>query len=377
MADKDYLNLSDEEIMNMPVPEAEPAPAPEADPEPTPPAPVETPVKDPDPAPEPAPEDGDEPAEGGDQPTERKGESSDAGAEKKKEKQDTPPKQDEAPDAIDYKAEYERLLTPFKANGRDMAVSNVEEALTLMKMGANYNKKMAALKPNLKLLKMLENNGLLDESKLGFLIDLDKKRPEAINKLMQDSGMDPMDLDAEKATSYAPTKYTVDDREVELDSVLDEIQETPSYNRTLNIVGTQWDGVSKQAVADNPQVLRVINDHVQLGIYDVIAAEVDKHRALGRLQGLSDIEAYRQVGDHLHTQGKFNHLRNDPPQSDATPTTPVVVAPNPKGDEDKLREKKRAASSTRPASAPTAKTEYNPLSLSDDDFEKLVDPKFL
>ena len=38
---------------------------------------------------------------------------------------------------VDYKAEYERLLKPFKANGRDVSVASVDDALSLMQMGAN------------------------------------------------------------------------------------------------------------------------------------------------------------------------------------------------------------------------------------------------
>ena len=89
---------------------------------------------------------------------------------------------------VDYKAEYDRLVAPFKANGREITVKSVDDAIALMQMGANYNKKMSALKPNLKLMKLLENNGLLDETKIGFLIDLEKKNPDAINKLIKDSG---------------------------------------------------------------------------------------------------------------------------------------------------------------------------------------------
>ena len=296
--------------------------------------------------------------------------SEDAG---KEEQQQEPAKEDA--DALDYKAEYNRLLAPFKANGRDIAVKSVDDAITLMQMGANYNKKMAALKPNLKLLKMLENHGLLDEAKLSYLIDLDKKNPDAINKLMQESGLDPLDLDAEKAGAYKPSTYKVDDREVELDAVLDEIQESPSYNRTLDIVSRQWDGSSKQVIADTPQILKVINAHVQSGIYDLISQEVENERTFGRLQGLSDIEAYRQVGDKLHAQGKFAHLVA-PEQT--KPTAPVVVPPKPKmGNEDKLREKKRAASATKTVAATTGKTDYNPLSLSDEAFSDLVKSEYL
>ena len=124
--------------------------------------------------------------------------------------------------AVDYEAEYKRLLAPFKANGREIQVKSVDDAVALMQMGANYNKRMAALKPNLKMLKLLENNGLLSKEKISYLIDLEKKNPAAINKLVKDSGLDPMDLDAEKAGEYKPKIHSVDDREIDLDTVLDE-----------------------------------------------------------------------------------------------------------------------------------------------------------
>lgn len=277
--------------------------------------------------------------------------------------------------SIDYKAEYERLLAPFKANGRDISVKSVDDAITLMQMGANYNKKMAALKPNLALLKMLENNGLLSEEKISFLIDLEKKNPDAINKLIKDSGIDPMDIDADKASGYKPSAYKVDDRELELDAVLDEIQETPSYNRTLEIVSKEWDAKSKQTIANSPQLLKVINSHVQSGIYDLISKELESERVFGRLNGLSDIEAYRQVGDMIQARGGFDHLGR---QGQQAAPQPVVVQPKPKVEDDaKIKEKKRAASSTKPAAASSAPKDFNPLSMSDEEFSKLIKSNYL
>lgn len=299
-----------------------------------------------------------------------------AKAEAKSETPETP----EAPAVkVDFEAEYKKLLAPFKANGREIAVQNVDDAITLMQMGANYNKKMAALKPNLKLMKLLENNGLMSEEKISFLIDLEKKNPDAINKLVKDSGIDPMDLDAEKASGYKQTTYTVDDREIDLDTVLDEIQETPTYNRTLDVVSNKWDVASKQVVAGAPQLLKVINDHISSGIYDLISKEIESERVFGRLSGLSDIEAYRQVGDAIQARGGFNHLvkgsSQDPGKSQSTP--PKIVTPKPKVDEDKLKEKRRAASSTKPAAASAPNPDFNPLSMSDEEFSKQVNSKFL
>ena len=276
---------------------------------------------------------------------------------------------------VDYEAAYKQLTAPFKANGREIQVQSVEDAVALMQMGANYNKKMAALKPNLKLMKLLENNGLLNEEKLSFLIDLEKKNPDAISKLIKDSGVDPLDLDASNAGAYKPTRHTVDDRELELDAVLDEIQETPSYTRTLDVVSNQWDASSKNVIANSPQVLKVINSHVQSGVFDLIVKEVEREKMFGRLSGLSDIEAYRQVGDAIQARGGFDHLA---PQGQRIQPKPAVVQPKPKmGDEGKRREKRLAAGASQPAAPSKGKGEFNPLALSDDEFSKVVNQRFL
>lgn len=282
--------------------------------------------------------------------------------------------------AIDYKKEYEKLLAPFVANGKEIRVNNVADAVSLMQMGANYNKKMAALKPNLKLLKLLESNGLLSEERVGFLIDLEKKNPDAINKLIKESGIDPMDLDAEKANDYKPTVRTVDDKELELDAVLEEIQDTPSYSKTIQVVGKEWDAASKQTVANSPSILKIINNHMQSGVYDVIQEEIERERMFGRLQGLSDIEAYRQVGDAIQARNGFARLNvNANGQGQQASANPRVVQPKPKKvDEEKLKEKRRAASTAKPTgSNPKVAGDFNPLALSDEEFSKLVKSNFL
>ena len=303
--------------------------------------------------------------------TETKTEATEEKAEAEKQEE----KAEKETQAVDYEAEYKRLLAPFKANGREIQVKSVDDAVALMQMGANYNKRMAALKPNLKMLKLLENNGLMSEEKISYLIDLEKKNPAAINKLVKDSGLDPMDLDAEKAGEYKPKIHSVDDREIDLDTVLDEIQETPTYTQTLEIVSKKWDGASKQTVASTPQLLKVINDHVANGIYDLINQEVERERMFGRLNGLSDIEAYRRVGDAINARGGFNHLVSNQGKPNQEP---VVVQPKPKAPaDDKLNEKRRAASSTKPANVSTAAaSDFNPLALSDEEFSKLAEIRF-
>lgn len=281
--------------------------------------------------------------------------------------------------AIDYKAEYEKLLAPFQANGRQMTVKSVEDAVTLMQMGANYNKKMAALKPNLKLMKLLENAGLLNEQDIGYMIDLRAKNPNAINKLVKDSGIDPVDLDAEKAGEYKPSSYTVDERELALDEVLDPIKDSPHFQNLIGVVSNKWDSASKKMIADAPQILGVIHGHMASGIYDRIMAEVENERLFNRLNGLSDLQAYKQIGDAMHARGAFNDLTagSSPVQSQAAPVV-KTLAPKPvKAEEANLKDKRRAASSTKAAAPAAQAKEFDPLNMSDEEFSKHVQSKFL
>ena len=279
--------------------------------------------------------------------------------------------QDSTSEDFDYKKEYNRVMAPFKANGKELTVDSVDEAIQLMQMGANYGQKMTALKPNLKLLKMLENNSLLTEAKLSYLIDLDKKNPDAIKQLIQDSGLDPLDVDTSDNTDYKPNTYTVHDKEIELDSVLEEIQDTSSYSKTIDLVSNKWDEASRKIVVDNPQIIKLINEHVSNGIYAQIDSTIQKERMLGRLNGLSDIEAYRQIGDQIHASGGFaNEAQKPTPQPRSTPKPKKQPDP-------KMASRKKAAAPTK--SAPTKSTlpaDFNPLNLSDEDFEKLVSSKF-
>jgi len=241
-----------------------------------------------------------------------------------------------------------------------------------MKMGANYNKKMAGLKPNLKLMKMLGNNDLLDEEKLTYLIDLQKKNPEAIAKFIKDSGIDPLDIDTEAGPEYRPGTYTVGDKEVELDMVLEGIQDTQSFDETIDIIGNKWDNKSKQVVLDDPKLITVINEHVSNGIYEQINQIVESERMLGRLAQMTDLEAYKHVGDVLQNQGAFNKSGEETTEvvTEAAGTQQATIPSKvTKVSEAALRSKKRAAGSPRGTPGKTA-PQFDPLSMSDEDFEK-------
>lgn len=378
MANIDILNMSDEELMNF-----DPSKLETETPETT--APERVVEEEPAPTPNPeveveqAPEVDEVPAEsvtdenaevsgedeGKEKPQPTKTEATEKPAKEKSEGEKKPEGESQESTEVDYKAQLERILSPIKANGREIQVSSVDDAIQLMQMGANYHKKMASLKPNLGILKMLEQHNVLDQEKLSFLIDLSKGNPEAIKKLVKDSGLDPLDLDT-KAGDYKQSSYAVDEKAVELDTVLDDLKGSTHFGNLMTVVGKQWDGASRQILADNPEVLRVLSAHMEQGIFDKITGKMETERALGRLTGLSDVEAYRTVGDRMQAAGEFNGLVH---QTKATPkVAPVKSAPKPESSETNT--KKLAASPTR-AKAPVKQQPINVLNMSDEELMKL------
>lgn len=269
---------------------------------------------------------------------------------------------------IDYEKSYKDVFQPLKANGKTIQVESPDDARQLMQMGLNYNKKMAALKPNLKVLKMLENNNLLSEDKINKLIDLEKKNPDAIKQLVKDSGLDPMDIDPEEETNYTPNTYNVDDQEVALSETLNEIKDTEGYSTTLDVVSNKFDDASRKILYENPDIILEINKQVENGIYAQVSEVVEKERMFGRLKGLNDLQAYKAVGDALHEAGKFN-------KTEEKPKGEKVVKPS--MSESERRRKKKAAISTGSTSSSKPKTSFNPLNMSDEDFEKMDLNKYL
>jgi len=268
---------------------------------------------------------------------------------------------------IDYKSEYERILAPFRANGKEMKLDSADDVIKLMQMGAGFNKKMAEFKPYRKTMKMLQNNDLLDEGKLSFLIDLHKKDPAAITKLIKDSEINPLDLDLETATEYKPNTHTVDDKEIDFEDAVSDIKDTDTYDRTIQIVGTEWDDSSRQALFREPAILNVINGHIASGIYDKIATQMEKDKMLGNLTGLSDLEAYMKVGKQLNDQGAF-----------APKPAPVAKRkPAPKAPDPKVTNRKRKLAPTKSNKSKTAPDIDSYASMSDEKFMELMDESLL
>lgn len=253
--------------------------------------------------------------------------------------------------------DYKRILQPFKANGTEVQVRNVDEAIQLMQMGANYTKKMQALQPNLKVLKTLEKQGLLDEAKLNYLIDLSKGDPKAVAKLVKEANPEWSQVDEEE--EYIPTNHQVSETAIQLEQVLDSIESTPTGARCIDVVGNQWDDGSKAILTKEPALIAQLNEQMQAGIFDKINAEVQHVRMFGGLVGKSDFEAYRIVGAQMFQEGKLTQQAQPVARTSAKQQDPA------------RNTQRKAAATPSSRKQVSVQSEYSPLAMSDEEFLKI------
>ena len=273
-----------------------------------------------------------------------------------------------------YEELYKQIMKPFKANGKEIKLDSPEEAIKLMQMGANYTKKMQGLAPNLKILRMLEKNDLINEDKLSHLIDLSKGDKNAIAKFIKDQNIDPMDIDTDKAINYRQGNHTVTDAEIQFQSIIEETTSTDEGQELIVHINSEWDQPSKNEIFKNPALIHILNQHKTDGVYDQISAEISKRKMLSdpQISSLPFLSAYELIGKQLSQQGALKpQLQN---KTVDKPQQVIATGTAPKKPKVSNSEKVKAASPSAKSSG-KAKQEFNPLTLSDEDFLKYYDGK--
>ena len=274
--------------------------------------------------------------------------------EPEEESKEEEPKATETPQ-IDYKQFYETMTAPIKANGKELKVRSAEEAIKLMQMGANYTHKMQGLAPYRKKIQMLQNAGLLEDEKLNYLIDLASGNPGAIQKLLKDRNIDPLDMNVSEDSKYVPGNHSVSDEEVRFQTVLDDLKSTPEGRETLSTVNGM-DQASLSEIWKDPSLMNTLHEQRQNGVYKLITDEIDHQKMLGNIpEGTPFLKAYKSVGDYLLQQQQAKQQSYLPK---GTLNQPVKDNRQVKGVAPTGRSKK------------PNQTFVDPFSLSDEEFEK-------
>lgn len=256
-----------------------------------------------------------------------------------------------------------KIFKPFKANGKEIQVKNEDDAIRLMQLGANYNLKMAGMKPHLKTIRMLEENDLLeDQDKLNLLIAVSKGDKEAIMKLVADNEIDPLDIDTDEAKGYKNTQdYSISDAQYEFETTVNELAPLESF-KLVSSTTAGWDSESKAQIYQNPAILKGLNSMAENPeFFSQVQEQISTLRALGQVPtGLNDIDVFASVAQQLEQESGAQQK----------PTTATKAAKRDIPANAEVIRRKKAAVPSRGSRTTSRAQVINPLALSDEEFEK-------
>lgn len=271
----------------------------------------------------------------------------------------TEPKEESDNQEVDYKDFFDKVMAPIKANGHTIQLKNQEEVVKLIQQGANYTKKMQELAPYRKVALMLKDNNLLDEDKLSFLIDLQKGDSAAVSKFLKDRSIDPLDIDTEKADEYRAGLNKVSDGYVKFKDAYDSLLSTDEGKTTVKLFDS-YDEPSQQKLIEQPELMQMLHEQVQVGFYQTVCDEVAHQKMLGNIPAnMSFLEAYEKVGVPL-LQSQLAERQTKPIASQAR-ITPSSYTNS---------KQAKSANPTRISNSKPTTSTPNYLAMSDEEFEK-------
>ncbi len=277
------------------------------------------------------------------------------------------------------KAFYEKVTAGFKANGKTYKIDDPDDLIALAQQGLNYNQKMAAIKPSLKIVRALQERGIESLEQLGELLDLHDKKPEAIAALVQKSGIDTYQLE-EQAKNYVPSVPQVNDQLFEFEQTAKSLESNPHFGTVVNHLQT-FDEQTRQEIFTKPHLLSVLTDHVANGYYDQIMSRLEIEQATGRTRGMTFLQAYDAIGNQLFGQPQQAPVQQPVQQVAQTVPTQVVAKPVPVAQKQNTSNNaaRQAAASTTGTATTVQKIVMTPeqlWALSDEEFAK-INPKYL
>ncbi len=233
------------------------------------------------------------------------------------------------PETLSAEDFVKQITSPFTANGRQIQVLKPEDVIRLMQMGANYNKKMEVIKPNLGMIKSLQSAGINTPEKLQLLLDIHSGDKTAIAKLLQDKQIDGYDLPDLEETPYVPQAKIHTPEQAEFEDVLADVRQLPEGQSLLQSLGSKtWDDKSLEFIQTTPQALYALYQDKTNGLYDHVVGTIEADMMAGLIpdewQQKPFVELYEFVATQLTNQQQAQAVTQQVQQ----PPKPQIVGHN-------------------------------------------------
>lgn len=200
------------------------------------------------------------------------------------EPQGEPQEQPQAEEEIDYKAFYDEVTAPIRADGRDFTIKSSSDLRNLVSKGLDYTQKTQQIAPYRKTLAFLRDNNALDDTKLSYMVDLLNKDEKAVKQLIREMTAEPKeegkqklelyDLDPEQEDEsqryHFQNKNTITDEQLNFRETFDEVNASEGGNAFLNKINQKFDSSSLDYLYQNPQAIKLLYQADRAGQFDQI-----------------------------------------------------------------------------------------------------------
>lgn len=189
----------------------------------------------------------------------------------------------------------------FKANGQIIKPSSLDDVITLMQKGANYEKKMKEFSPYKRISKSLKKADITNDEQLSLAIDLYKGDINAIKHILQKYNIDNYDLspqDEEEQYTSNIGKNILNNDTIEFEEIKEEIDGkdySKDFFKVFNTDGYGWDKQSRDTLLSDTKLLKGLQEEFEMGRFAEISNLVERERIFGRLTNMSDLDAYVHV----------------------------------------------------------------------------------
>ena len=283
---------------------------------------------------------------------------------------------DNADDSESVANFYKEITAPLKAAGQEFNLTDPNQIRELVSKGIDYTRKMQDISYLRGIGEVLRENGLLDAEKIAYVVDLVNHKPEAIARLIKESGVDTYELDDEKAEAYqaVPVNVESQSKKVAVRDIVEQYKDDAKFNAMFQEART-WDEASQTVLVDHPHMLQLLAQHANNGVYDTVMAKVKQERALN---GVSEpiLQHYNRIGQAMYPTSTNDGGQAQAPKKEVQAKERVVIKRK-KVDED-ARRKSLAPTAATPKKKGGLKvtSRADIFNLSDEEFEKL-DPNIL
>lgn len=271
------------------------------------------------------------------------------------------------------------LREAYKINGKDVKIEDPKEIRRMVSRGIHLESRIAAMHDNAQVGAAIAKAGVKAED-IGLLIDILAKKPEAIAKVVKDSGLDINSLYDDEEKEYKPSALPLpSDVESKFTLHTTVHGHDENYMFALN-EANEWDAESQSIILQNPNVLNILAQHKADGTFDEISEVVTRKRTLeGDTRPV--IAVYDEVGRALYAQKQQQQKAAPKTVNTGNAAKPKLPKRTRIVDAD-LERKRKIVQGARGKTKNKARQDVDALSVSDiqsmsqEDFESIDPNKF-